>query len=567
MNKNGPNIYEYSLINTLKRVWIAYKVTLKVVFSYLWLIWASKIYGPEYFDTRITDYHKKNAKLISQTIIKLQGLFIKVGQLISILTNFLPQEFREGLESLQDKIPPQPYEDIVKRIHDELKKNTDELFITFDKIPIASASIAQVHFATLPNGDKVAVKIQHLGLEELVKTDLKIIKRVIQIIQFFLPVKNLMVYYQQVKEMIEQELDFVIEAKHIELISKNFVNHPKVSFPKVYPHYSSKHILTTSLIDGVKIADIQKLNELNIDKTQLAKLLIETYCQMIFSDGIYHADPHPGNIFIKNDGSVAFIDFGAVGTLSPSMKMGVSKFVEGVIKRDTGEIVESLRKMGFLVEKDPEVAVEPVIEYFYNKIQEEIRIDSLNLQDIKVDPEKTMEHFFDLRKFNVGLRELSKSFQIPKDWVLLERTLLIIMGICTDLDPQLNPTSVIFPYLQTFVLGKDKNWTNLVINAGRETLMSLISLPSDFKKYINQTLRGEIKTYPIGLNNTSKVIYALGQQFIYVLITISSSFMAYDMWIKNNHSGTKIFCSISILFFTIYLLSRVRNRKLFKKHY
>lgn len=552
-------------MSVLKRAWKVYITTFKVIFSYLWLLFLGKLLGEDFFQARISELHKKNAKFVLNTIIELKGFFIKAGQLISILTNFLPEEFRIELESLQDKVPPRPYLEIAQRIREELKKEVEELFLEFDKEPIASASIAQVHKGKLKSGELVAVKVQHIGLESLVKTDLTLLKRALFFVQLFLPVKNLMVYYKQIKEMIEEELDFTHEIKNMESIRENFRNNPKVNFPKVYKELSTKKVLITEYIEGVKVSDIEKLDRAAINRKELARLIIETYCQMIFIDGLFHADPHPGNILVLGDGSIVFLDFGAVGRLSERMKKGAVKFVEGVIKRDTQLIIDSLKQMGFLAEKDPETVIELIIEYFYSTLQEEIQLESLNLKDIKVDPNKAMEKFMDFRKLDIGLRELSKSFQIPKDWVLLERTLLLIGGVCTTLDPELNPVKVVYPYLQEFVLGKDKDWTALIVETSRDLILSLVGIPKDIRKFISASIKGEIRYSIRGAYELRRVIYGITQQFIYILSALFFGYLSYDSWKNNTQIQSTIFLIASLISILLYLGSRLSTRKFLKK--
>ena len=166
---------------------------------------------------------------------------------------------------------------------------------------------------------------------------------------------------------------------------------------------------------------------------------------MIFVDGTYHADPHPGNILVRKDGALILLDFGAVAQLSPQMREGIPEFLEGVIRRDTERLVRALRKMGFISRTSDDATVDKIIEYFHRRFQEEVKLESFNLSDIKIDPQKGLENLLDLRKMNVGLKELSGAFHVPKDWVLLERTILLLYGCCTLLDRELNPMAIIQP--------------------------------------------------------------------------------------------------------------------------
>jgi len=202
------------------RKYKAYKTALIVAFSYLKLSLSSKIFGKKYYQKRIQALHLKNANRVKKTILELQGLFIKIGQLISILSNVLPDEFREPLESLQDKIPARPYDEVEKTIIREFGKTPQELFTTFDKTPLAAASIGQVHRATL-EGKEVVVKVQHLNIPITSKADLVILANLVKIHAFFMDVNGLDHLYEQVRLMVEDELDYKREANSMNIIREN----------------------------------------------------------------------------------------------------------------------------------------------------------------------------------------------------------------------------------------------------------------------------------------------------------------------------------------------------------
>jgi predicted unusual protein kinase regulating ubiquinone biosynthesis (AarF/ABC1/UbiB family) len=284
-----------------------------------------------------------------------------------MLSNFLPDYFRKELEELQDKIPPRPLSEISGRIRKELGKDPGLLFAEFDEDPIASASLAQVHLARLHDGRQVAVKVQYLDIEANTKTDLQTINGLLSFYGFFLRIKGLGNLHGQFSQMIKEELDFRLEAQHIETIAANFAGNPHVFFPKVVHELSTERVLTTEYMQGVNIADLEKLAELNIDRQALAERVVTAYCQMIFTDGIYHADPHPGNILVQPDGSIVFVDFGAVATLSNEMKQGILQFFQGILKRDNDQISAALQQMGLIALHEDTRHVEQLIDYIFSR--------------------------------------------------------------------------------------------------------------------------------------------------------------------------------------------------------
>ncbi len=499
----------------------AYATTFQVIFSYTWLSLGTRFFGSAYRETNIARVHKANARRVYATILVLQGIFIKVGQLLSILANFLPEEFRGELEGLQDRVPPRPFSTIRPRVESELGKPLTELFATFHEQPIASASLGQVHEATLKDGTRVAVKVQHADIDEIVRLDLKTIRRILAIVQWFVPLQGLDSYYHQVKELLKQELDFAQEANSVERIAANFTANERVKFPFPIRSHSTTRVLTSTFVEGVRISDIAALDALGIDKKDLATRLVRVYCQMIFIDGIYHADPHPGNIMVNAEGDLILLDFGAVAELSLDMKEGIPEFLEGVIRRDTDRLIRSLRRMGFLSRGSDEATSEKIIEYFHRRFQEEVKIETFNLKDIRIDPQKGIENLLDLRRMDVGLRELSTTFHVPKDWVLLERTLLLVYGSCSLIDPELNPMGIVRPYLQEFVLGT-RDFGQIAVETVRDMALSAITLPEDLRKYLQRAVRGEIEVRVRGVAEGSRAVYSAGRQIIYTSLAITS---------------------------------------------
>ncbi|MDB4944848.1 MAG: Ubiquinone biosynthesis monooxygenase UbiB [Labilithrix sp.] len=503
----------------------AYTTTFQVIWSYLALLWLAKLFGRAYRDQNIKRVHKRNAERVYGTILELQGLFIKVGQLLSIMANFLPEEFRQELEGLQDQVPPRAFEEIAPRIQEELGAPVDDLYDDFHRDPIASASLGQVHAARTKEGRRVAVKVQHQDIDEIVRLDLKTIRRIIAIVQWFVPVKGLDAYYHQIKDLLRQELDFVAEADNIEKIALNFEKDPRVHFPTPLRELSTSRVLTTTFVEGKKLTDIAGLDAMGIDRKELANRLVRVYCQMIFVDGIYHADPHPGNILVRADGDLVLLDFGAVAELSQPMREGIPEFLEGVIRRDTDRLVKALRKMGFLSRTSDEVVSEKIIEYFHQRFQEEVKLESFNLKDIKIDPQRGFENLLDLRKMNVGLKELSDAFHIPRDWVLLERTILLVYGCCSMLDPELNPMGIIQPYLQDFVLG-NRDWQKVAMETVRDMALKAVTLPEDLRKYLQRATRGEMEVRVRGVQEGVSTLYTVGRQLIYTAIGIATGYGA-----------------------------------------
>jgi ubiquinone biosynthesis protein len=538
----------------------AYATTFGVIFSYLSLSWKSRFLGRTYREDHLPEVHRANARRVYATILELQGLFIKVGQALSIMANFLPEAFRAELEGLQDQVPPRPFEEIAARIEVELGAPPSKLFARFEREPIASASLGQVHEAETRAGQRVAVKVQHVDIDEIVRLDLRTIRRIMSIVQWFVPVRGLDAYYHQIKELLSRELDFSLEASNIERIAKHFENEPRVHFPTPIRELSTSRVLTTTFVEGKKLSDLAALEAMKVDKRELARRLVRVFCQMIFVDGVYHADPHPGNILVDERGDLVLLDFGAVAELSPQMREGIPEFLEGVLRRDTERVIRAMRKMGFLSRTSDAVVSEKIIEYFHRRFHEEVKLESFNLKDIRIDPQRGFENLLDLRRMNVGLKELSDAFHVPRDWVLLERTILLVYGSCSSLDPELNPMAIIKPYLEEFVLG-GRDWQNVAMETIRDMALEAVTLPSDLRKYLVRATRGEMEVRVRGVHEGARVVYAIGRQLIYTLLAIASGFAS--LWLHaRGEDGilSRVLTGVAALSVGMLLVSSVLSR-------
>lgn len=469
----------------------AYWVTFRVAWSYMVAYYLKRVMGKQWYERRLERIHSKNAILVKNAILDLEGLFIKVGQLLSIMSNALPEAFQEPLESLQDKIPPRPFEEVEARFSQELGKSPSELFSEFEQIPIAAASIGQAHLAKLHSGEVVVVKVQHLDIEEVAKLDLKIINDIIKVFSWFFAIKGLDYMYSQISKMIEEELDYRMEARSMAIISKNLSQNPKVLIPKVYQEYTTDRILVTEFMPGNKVSEVDKIKANGIDTEVLAADLWQVYCEMVFRDGFYHADPHPGNILIQADGKVVLLDFGATASLGKEFRVGIPKLMEAALKNDVDTIISTCYSLGFLADgPDAENLAKRLVGAVQNFIRNEAKIDSLNFKDIEVDP-------FNNSVFNlineIGFKGLSGSVQIPKDYVLLNRAITLMIGISFSLAPKYNPLDIVRPYAKEYLFKEQGGVIGLINDFIKKSVLTAISLPGELLKNLQKARRGELE--------------------------------------------------------------------------
>jgi ubiquinone biosynthesis protein len=531
------------------RLITAYFVTTQVVLSYMALAASRRFRSADAYARVTRAKHQRNARRIEAAILKLRGLFIKVGQLISIMANVLPDAFREELQRLQDQVPPRPYRDIEARLREEFGgRPPAEVFAEFSPEPVASASIGQVHRARLGSGEAVAVKVQYPDIEEIVRTDLRALKRIFGVLRWFMPDYGFDTIYSEIREMVTAELDYRLEAAAIERIAANFRGRddPAVRFPRVMTAFSTARVLTTEWIEGIKVADVERLQAAHVDRRQAARLCVDAYCQQIFVDGVYHADPHPGNLLVQppaapgGSPTLVFLDFGATATVSEAMRRGMVSFLQGAMTRDTSKIVSAMKDMGFISRRANPEAFDRIVQYFHDKMRGQLSVDGFSLKDLKFDTEKSLTSLLDLRELNVSLADLRDAFHIPKEWILLERTLLLLLGVCTTLDPEMNPSEIIQPYVERFLLGEKKQWSELVVEASREMALSALSLPGELQRFMDRALRGELEIRFRNLDENARMLYHVGQQVLWGMLGSVASVLAVVLRGRGDGTGAAV---------------------------
>lgn len=544
----------------------AYGLTFVVFSSYL-LVWIQKKFlGEAWAVDKMAEVHRRNAQRIERGILELKGLFIKVGQMLSIMTNFLPEALTEGLQGLQDAVPPHPYEAIEKRFLQEFGKRPDELVLWFSREPIASASLGQVHVAYLNDGRKVAIKVQYPEIDEVVRVDLKTLRRLFGLLHLLFPAYGLKHVYDEIREVILRELDYLQEGKGLEQIQGNFKGEKDFLFPNVHWELSTAKILTLQFMEGVKVSSLSQLAQMKVNPGLVAAKIIHGYCKQIFVDGIYHADPHPGNLLIQTTASeqdlpmsfkVVMVDFGATARISDRMRNGISLFAEGLIKRDTRVLAQAVRDMGFVARNDSFEAFDTLVEYFYDKISN-LKVE--NFKNINLSQLQNLETLLDLKKVKISFKDLMTSFHVPRDWILLERTLLLVMGLCAHLDSSLNPIDIVLPYVERFVL-KDKPLSEVALALTKELAVSYLQLPHEIRRTLQRFNEGKIDIKSADLRRHTEKMYVLGHQILYGVLGMGSLTAALYL----QHFGRNEWSSYGFygagLFAFILLVSFIRNRK------
>jgi predicted unusual protein kinase regulating ubiquinone biosynthesis (AarF/ABC1/UbiB family) len=375
---------------------------------------------------------RRAAKLLD-SLLTLGPTFIKLGQLLSTRPDILPPEYIDEFSKLQDEVPPADWADARQVIEAEIGP-VDEHFEQFDTDSISGASLGQVYYAELEDGP-VAVKIRRPGVEDLVEADLRVIRWSIPLIMRFIDEArsfSLETLADEFAKTIRQEMDYEREARMLVEISENFADDDRIIIPDVKDDYSTGRVLTMEYVEGTKISNIRELDEIGVDRTDIAETLQRVYLQMIVEDGVFHADPHPGNLAVKPDGRIVFYDFGMSGYVEPFIQEKIIDFYIAVANQDTDAILDTLIEMGTLSpEADREVMGE-VMELAIADARGD-DIEQYRIQQIVQQVEDTIYEF---------------PLRLPSNLALVLRVATVVEGVCVTLDPDFDFISVATDYLR-----------------------------------------------------------------------------------------------------------------------
>ena len=288
---------------------------------------------------------------LREALTELGPLFIKLGQVLSTRPDVVGVKMSAELQRLQDDIPSEPVEKIRQTIEDSLGESLESLFQNFENEPIASASIAQVHKATLRYGQQVVVKVQHSNIEKQVQTDLAILMDLADLLEQYVTESRSYrprAMAEEFRRTLLRELDFRREMHHMQAFRSNFSDNENICIPKAYPDYCSTRVLTMEYLEGIKATNLEALEEGNYDLKYIAEQGATAFLDMIFEDGLFHGDPHPGNFKIMESGCIALLDFGKVGRVDEDLERDLEDILIGITRRDTRRIIHALNRMGAL---------------------------------------------------------------------------------------------------------------------------------------------------------------------------------------------------------------------------
>lgn len=414
-------------------------------------------------DERYVRQHRRSAQLIYRTALGLEGWLIKACQFIGSRADILPDAYIEILSRLHDQVPPRSFAVMQQRIEAELGKPLSEVFTSFEAEPIAAASLAQVYRATLPDGQCVAVKVQYPDIAPLVELDLRNVSFFVGWLARLEPRHDLRFVVKEMSRYIPLELDFIHEGHSAEQVGQNFAARgDHVSVPRIYWEYTTRHVLVMEFMEGIKVTEIEALKQAGIDPRDVAQQLTDAYLQQMLLDGLFHADPHPGNLLVQPTPSglrLVFLDFGLTKDLPPEFPTEMARLTTAIVQQNTAETVAAFRRLGFVTKHGGDESLLVLGEAMLGH--------SVKENKAYADPEM-------VEQFNEELSQAMRKdplVEAPSDLVFVGRVMGLLSGIGKQLGSEVNLMTTLMPYLMSSMGSQNEKPDNATIPGGSKDLV------------------------------------------------------------------------------------------------
>jgi len=453
---------------------------------------------------------------VRMALEELGPVYVKFGQMLSNRKDILPEELIVELQKLQDNVEVEKV-NISQKLNLELGIDVDDYFSGIEEYPMASASIGQVFRAELKTGEKVVIKVQRENIRPVVEADLGIMKNLSKTLERYydyLKRMNISEIVESFEKMLNEELSLNNELNNILRFANNFKDDKRIHVPAVYKELSNDRILTMEMIEGFKITDIENIIKIGQKPEKVARTGLDLYLTQFLKHGFFHADPHPGNIFIKENGQIVFIDFGAMGRLYPNERELLISLILYSLKKDVKKMIEVIRELAIKFE----VADEKKLERELYGLMEMIDGNSLETLDVVVLFEKARKIFSD------------NQILLSEDIYLLVKGIGQIEGIGRHLDPNLNITKVMYPYMDKIARERMNPINLLKQNASKLETFSdnWLTLPTDLKTILEKIQKNELKHKHeiIGFDKFQKTFEELVLAIIISSLFVGSSILA-----------------------------------------
>lgn len=471
--------------------------------------------------------------------VELGGVMIKVGQWLSARLDVLPAEITDELSGLQDEVQAEDFSAIRRVVESEFDQPLEARFEAFDSQPMASASIGQVHCARLRQQDgedisserlrpAVVVKVQRPNIEQIVATDLAALQVVGRWLMLYRPIRrhaDVPGLLREFNQTLAEEIDYLHEGKNAEIFAENFAGVEDVRVPAVHWQHTTRRVLTLEDVGAIKITDYSALDAAGVDRKEVARRLFDIYLKQIFEHHFFHADPHPGNLFIlpqpdeqggRTGFKVVFVDFGMAGKITQNVVDGLRELVIAVAQRDGSRVVKAYQIMRVLLpDADLELltrANQRAFERFWGKSTTEL---------LEMGQEEALEFLSEFRSLL-----FENPFQLPDNMILLGRCLSILNGICTGLDPDFNVWHSVLPWADRLIAEETRDQWKVWLGETVDTLRTVVSLPRRAETLIERIEQGRLEMRSPELNRrfqrVERAISRLGFSVIFAACLLGS---------------------------------------------
>ena len=474
----------------------------RVVFGFI----AWEVVGPRLGLRRLAERTReqrlqRTAARFRVLAIALGGLMIKLGQFLSSRLDVLPRSITKELSGLQDEVPAEELDALLSVATAELGGPLSEHFAWFDEEPLAAASLGQAHRARLRDADAdelgfrdVVVKIQRPHIQQVIEVDLAALRRVGRWLTRYRPIASRANVPGLVEEFAHtslNEVEYLAEAANAERFAENFAADPRVKVPRIVWELTSRRVLTLEDVSAIKIADHAAITAAGIDRGQVATVLVESYLQQIFRDSFVHLDPHPGNLFVtpitdpapgEPAWKLTFIDFGMMGEVPENLREGLTEALISVGLRDGARAVRSMEILNVILPgADMHLIERASTEVF-------ARFGGMSMDElVNVPPEEMIEFAGQFRELVFEL-----PFQVPDDMLMLGRSVGILSGVATGLEPSFNVWAVLTPYAATLVSGEGGLSVDRIVKEAADLGRALLALPGRVDRVLTSAERGEL---------------------------------------------------------------------------
>ncbi len=411
---------------------------------------------PDWLWRRRKRLDERNARRLLRAILRLRGVYIKLGQVLSIMGGFLPRVYTKELEALQDQVPPRPFDELAPTFFHDFGRLAPELYAKIEQSPIAAASLGQVHEAWLADGRKVAVKVLYPGIRDVIKVDMRVLRIAVAVYEWFVPVRNIESVHAALVDLLRRETDYLHEAAMMRQMAANFAHANDILFPEVIGELTTENVLTMTFMEGLKINRVEEMPGLGIDPHAVAVRMVECFYEQLFVHRLFHADPHPGNFLVQagrkpSRPKIVVLDFGAVSEVRQEMVDGMIEVLQGLFDEDSALLLRGFYRMGFVSEEANKELLEKTVMTYFGKL---LRIKDRTPGALMRASPQELEQLADPEVAREELRELMRSVTYPDGWFYVERASVLMFWLVGQIDPDVDAMRIGFPYVMPLVMAK-----------------------------------------------------------------------------------------------------------------